>query len=76
MFDYIRLAQAVPHVKVGAVRENAARILDKIEKADKNGADYVIFPELSVTGYTCADLFFSESLLADASVQDHRAGRN
>ena len=65
MFDYIRLAQAVPHVKVGAVRENAARILDKIEKADKNGADYVIFPELSVTGYTCADLFFSESLLAE-----------
>ena len=65
MFDYVRLAQAVPHVKVGAVRENTARILEKIEEADGNGAAYVIFPELAVTGYTCADLFFSESLLCE-----------
>ena len=65
MFDYVRLAQAVPHVKVGAVRENTARILEKIEEADGNGAAYVIFPELAVTGYTCADLFFSDSLLCE-----------
>ncbi len=65
MFDYVRLAQAVPHVRVGAVRENTARILEKIEEADGNGAAYVIFPELAVTGYTCADLFFSESLLCE-----------
>ena len=55
----------MPHVNVGAVRENTARILKKIDEADGNGADYVIFPELAVTGYTCADLFFSESLLCE-----------
>ena len=65
MFDFVRLAMAVPHTAVGAVRKNTESILNKIEKADKTGAQYVIFPELALTGYTCADLFFAQPLLEE-----------
>ena len=66
MFDFVRLALAVPSVCVGGVRKNTERILQKMEEADRNGAEYVIFPELALTGYTCADLFFQQSLLEEA----------
>ncbi|MGN1121575.1 MAG: NAD(+) synthase, partial [Eubacteriales bacterium] len=63
MFDYVRISLAVPHTTVGAVEKNKADILEKIRQADKAGADYIVFPELALTGYTCADLFFQDSLL-------------
>ena len=66
MYDFVRLSLAVPHPAVGSVKKNTADILDKITGADKAGADYVVFPELAITGYTCADLFFQQSLLDDA----------
>ena len=62
MMDYIRIACAVPPVVVGDVKKNAEDICAYIEKADAAGADLVIFPELALTGYTCGDLFFQESL--------------
>ena len=58
MLDYIRIACAVPPVKVGDTVKNAADICRYIEKADEANADLVVFPELSLTGYTCQDLFF------------------
>ncbi len=66
MYDFVRLALAVPHVTVGAVRKNTERILQKCEEADRAGAAYVLFPELALTGYTCADLFFQRSLSEEA----------
>ena len=62
MMDYIRIACAVPPVVVGDVKKNAEDICAYIEKADAAGADLVVFPELSLTGYTCGDLFFQEAL--------------
>ncbi len=67
MLDYIRIACAVPKVAVADVAENTRHICDKIAEADKAGCDLVVFPELAVTGYTCADLFFQKTLLDGAA---------
>ena len=62
MLDYIRIACAVPAVKVGDVKKNTADICAYLEKADAENADIVLFPELAMTGYTCGDLFYQETL--------------
>ena len=62
MLDFIRIACAVPPVKVGDVKKNAQDICDYIEKADLQKADIVLFPELALTGYSCGDLFFQDAL--------------
>ena len=62
MLDYIRIACAVPAVKVGDVKKNTEEICAWMEKADAAGADIVLFPELAMTGYTCGDLFYQETL--------------
>ncbi|MBQ3530066.1 MAG: NAD(+) synthase [Oscillospiraceae bacterium] len=63
MLDYIRIACAVPPVKVADVIVNTQDICDKIAEAENAGCDVVVFPELALTGYTCADLFFQSALL-------------
>ena len=62
MLDFIRIACAVPAVKVGDVKKNTEDICAYIEKADAQNADIVLFPELAMTGYTCGDLFLQDSL--------------
>ena len=62
MLDFIRIACAVPEVKVGDVKKNAAEICSFMEKADEQNADVALFPELALTGYTCGDLFFQDGL--------------
>ena len=62
MLDYIRIACAVPPVKVGDTVKNADDICAYMEKADAQDVDLVVFPELALTGYTCQDLFFQDSL--------------
>ena len=66
MLDYIRIACAVPPVKVADTVQNTQDICDKIAEADRFGCDVILFPELAVTGYTCSDLFFQQTLLAAA----------
>ena len=63
---FVRLAIAVPRVRVGDPAANVAHHLEQIEAAGGKGASYVLFPELSLTGYTCADLFYSQALLDGA----------
>ena len=62
MLDYIRIACAVPAVRVADVKKNTEDICQFIADADAAKADIVIFPELAMTGFTCADLFFQNSL--------------
>ena len=62
MLDFIRIACAVPAVKVGDVKKNAQDICDYIAKADAENADILLLPELALTGYTCGDLFFQDAL--------------
>lgn len=58
MLDFIRIACAVPPVQVGDVTKNTDDICRYIKAADEAKADVLILPELALTGYTCADLFF------------------
>ena len=62
MLDFVRIACAVPAVKVGDVKKNAQDICDYIVKADLQKADIVLFPELALTGFSCGDLFFQDAL--------------
>ena len=63
MLDFIRIACAVPPVRVGDVTKNVADICARIKDADEQKSDLVLFPEMALTGYTCADLFFQDTLL-------------
>ena len=62
MLDFVRIACAVPAVKVGDVEKNTRDICGFIEKADAQNVDLIVFPELSLTGYSCGDLFFQKTL--------------
>ena len=62
MLDFIRIACAVPAVRVGDTAKNAEDICAYIEKADGERVDIVLFPELALTGYSCQDLFFQDTL--------------
>ena len=62
MLDFVRIACAVPAVKVADVKKNTQDICAYMEKADAQNADIVVFPELALTGYSCGDLFFQDAL--------------
>ena len=64
MLDFIRIACAVPDVAVANVTKNAEEICKYIAQADEQNVDLLIFPELALTGATCADLFFEDALHA------------
>lgn len=63
MSDLIRIACGVPAVAPGDVAKNTADICRYIKDAEQHGADLLLLPELSLTGYTCGDLFFQDALL-------------
>ena len=60
-----RVAAAVPMLKVADVKYNVEQMILLLQTAAENDAALVLFPELSLTGYTCGDLFFQQSLLKD-----------
>jgi len=62
MLDYIRIACAVPSVRVGDVQKNSEDICKYICEADAQNVDLLVFPEMALTGYTCQDLLFQDSL--------------
>ena len=62
MLDYIRIACGVPEVKVADVPKNTQDICAFMADADANAVDVLVLPELALTGYSCADLFFQDSL--------------
>ena len=65
-FGYVRVAAAVPQMRVANCQYNASEIKKQITEAVQEGVQVVCFPELSITGYTCADLFFTQQLQKDA----------
>lgn len=65
MLDYIRVSCCVPTVTVADVWGNLEEIKTQLRQAARAGSTLVVFPELCLTGYTCQDLFFQQSLLED-----------
>ena len=64
---FYRVAAASPRVSVGNPMANARTILELLHRAADAKVELVVFPELSVTGYTCGDLFGDETLIQGAS---------
>ena len=65
-FGYVRYGAVVPEIKVANVSNNVDEIIKSIKKMNKDGVQIVAFPELSLTGYTCGDLFKNRTLLDNA----------
>lgn len=65
-YGYIKVAAAIPPVKVGDCNYNVSEIEKMIVRAEGMGIEVIVFPELSITGYTCQDLF-RQKLLIDAA---------
>ncbi len=63
MFDFVRVSCVVPKVCLSNPKQNAKEIIQKIHTASRDGANFIVFPELALSGYTCGDLFFQETLL-------------
>jgi NAD+ synthase (glutamine-hydrolysing) len=65
-FNFIRVASAAPELRVADVAFNGAEIRCAMGIAVKRGASVILFPELSLSGYTCGDLFFQSTLIDQA----------
>ena len=64
---FLRVAVATPKIKVADVRFNTDAVLREIGEADRQGASLLVFPELVLTAYTCADLFHQTILIERAA---------
>lgn len=66
---FIKVAAATPKIKVADPAYNAEEILKIIDETEKNGASILVFSELTISGYTCGDLFLQQSLLTECKKQ-------
>lgn len=66
MFGFYRFAAVSPILKVADTAFNTEEIIKSANIAVSNGAAFVVFPELCITGYTCSDLFHQELLLQNS----------
>src|ERR1700744_5875921 len=60
---FVRVAAAVPHVRIGDPSFNAERTVELAQLADSDRAAVVVFPELGLSGYSGEDLFHQSALL-------------
>lgn len=65
-YGFVKVAAATPKIRVADVHYNGENIIRCIERAEKAGAELLVFPELCVCGYTCGDLFGQNVLLDGA----------
>ena len=65
-YGFIRVAAAIPSVRVADVSYNLEQIKAQISEAEKKGVEILVFPELCLTGYTCQDLFAQRLLIDEA----------
>ncbi len=67
-YGFVKVASAVPAVRVADCEYNTAKIKELITEAEAKGVEIVCFPELCITSYTCQDLFASQLLLDKAEI--------
>ena len=61
-FGFVRVAAAVPMMRVADCSYNVEQVKQQITEAVEEGVEIICFPELTLTGYTCGDLFFTQRL--------------
>jgi len=62
---FVRIASAVPKLKVADCQYNASKIIELICEAESKEVGFIVFPELSITSYSCGDLFLQDALLKE-----------
>lgn len=65
-YGFIKVAAAIPAIKVADVNYNVEQIESLIVQAEGQGVEVMVFPELCLTGYTCQDLFKNQLLIDKA----------
>lgn len=68
---FVKVAATAPNLRVADVAHNQKEICRLIDEAYENKAKVLVFPELSLTGYTCGDLFAQDALLQAARCALH-----
>nr|WP_288663917.1 NAD(+) synthase [uncultured Anaerostipes sp.] len=66
---FIKVAAATPKIKVADPAYNTEEILKIIDETEKKGASILVFSELTISGYTCGDLFLQQPLLTECKDQ-------
>ena len=66
---FIKVAAATPKIKVADPAYNTEEILKIIDETEKNGASILVLSELTISGYTCGDLFLQQPLLTECKNQ-------
>lgn len=69
MFGFYRICCAVPQLRIADVQFNAAEIESLYLEAAENGAAAVLFPELSLTGASCGNIFYQKTLLDNVRLE-------
>ena len=67
-YGYVRVGAGVPEVRVADPQFNVEEIEKLVLKAQAHGVEILVTPELGLTGYTCQDLFFQQTLIEEAEV--------
>ena len=62
-YGFVRTAAVTPKMRVADVEYNVQQIIQKIDECAARGVQLAVFPELCISGYTCADLFFQSTLV-------------
>lgn len=65
---FVKVASAIPSVKVADCQYNVEQIESLIVQAEGHGVEIICLPELSLTAYTCQDLFQQQLLLEEAEM--------
>jgi NAD+ synthase (glutamine-hydrolysing) len=68
-YGFVRIGAAVPKIKVADCIFNTDNMIKLIDKAIEQEVQILVFPELSITAYTCSDLFHQETLIKEAEKQ-------
>ena len=62
-YQFVKVAAASPELKVADPHYNAQKIIEIIKAQAEVGTEVLVFPELSLSGYTCGDLFLQDVLI-------------
>lgn len=63
---FLKAASASPEIKLANPPSNAEEIIKIINKAHSSGIELLVFPEMCISGYTCGELFLSDSLIKES----------
>ena len=67
-YGFVKVASAIPEVRVADPKYNVSQIESLVIQAEGRGVEVICMPELSLTGYTCGDLFAQQLLLDEAEL--------